>query len=450
MKVHIGLDDTDSVEGGCTTHLAKELVKHLVDRARFFDYPHLIRLNPNVPWKTRGNGAVALRFETESPEGTFESIVRLFKDACSKGHGTHPGLVMLASESIPVEIKAFSQNALSNILSVKNALSLIRKFDMPHYWEGRGMGLVGAVAAIGNDLQGDHTFEVLAYRKQENWGTQRQLEPSSVIEMTKKTYPYTYNNFDPETGRILIAPRGPDPILFGVRGEDPQLLLRSLTLLKIAEPVDSYVVFRSNQGTGTHLTPELSLQSLKAYTAGHFTGQVSEEPRIEQGGHVFFKTRNETGETLCAVYEPAGYLRRTALELRHGDTVQLGGGVRRRSQKHPTVINVEYIRVLQVEKQFTYRNPKCNKCSGRMSSMGAGQGYRCEKCGFRDPNAKKIPMGVHRSLKLSLYLPPPRAQRHLTKPLQRYGMEKDIWEKKLVEGWCSFNPEESVCQIRAA
>ena len=24
------------------------------------DYPRLVRLNPNVPWKTRGNGAVAL------------------------------------------------------------------------------------------------------------------------------------------------------------------------------------------------------------------------------------------------------------------------------------------------------------------------------------------------------------------------------------------------------
>jgi tRNA(Ile2)-agmatinylcytidine synthase len=31
--------------------------------AEFIDYPNLIRLNPNAPWKTRGNGAVSLRIQ---------------------------------------------------------------------------------------------------------------------------------------------------------------------------------------------------------------------------------------------------------------------------------------------------------------------------------------------------------------------------------------------------
>src|SRR3990170_6298577 len=58
--VWLGVDDTDSVSGMCTTYLATELVRRLP-----FDllgYPRLVRLNPNVPWKTRGNGAICLRF----------------------------------------------------------------------------------------------------------------------------------------------------------------------------------------------------------------------------------------------------------------------------------------------------------------------------------------------------------------------------------------------------
>ena len=61
--LHIGIDDTDSVTGGCTTWLATEIIKELSE----FDligHPRLVRLNPNVPWKTRGNGAVAMTFGT--------------------------------------------------------------------------------------------------------------------------------------------------------------------------------------------------------------------------------------------------------------------------------------------------------------------------------------------------------------------------------------------------
>jgi tRNA(Ile2)-agmatinylcytidine synthase len=59
--MHIGLDDTDSAKGGCTTYLAAVLIEKLAQfQVRFIDYPRLIRLNPNVPWKTRGNGALCL------------------------------------------------------------------------------------------------------------------------------------------------------------------------------------------------------------------------------------------------------------------------------------------------------------------------------------------------------------------------------------------------------
>ena len=64
--LHIGIDDTDSPKGMCTTFLSYKIVKFLENQnIEFIDYPSLIRFNPNIPWKTRGNGAVHLTIKTK-------------------------------------------------------------------------------------------------------------------------------------------------------------------------------------------------------------------------------------------------------------------------------------------------------------------------------------------------------------------------------------------------
>src|SRR2546430_10941236 len=57
----IGVDDTDSLQGMCTTFLATEIVRDLTEDFDIVGYPRLVRLNPNIPWKTRGNGAICIR-----------------------------------------------------------------------------------------------------------------------------------------------------------------------------------------------------------------------------------------------------------------------------------------------------------------------------------------------------------------------------------------------------
>ena len=59
MVLWIGVDDTDSLKGMCTTYLATELIRELTEEHDLIGYPRLVRLNPNIPWKTRGNGAIA-------------------------------------------------------------------------------------------------------------------------------------------------------------------------------------------------------------------------------------------------------------------------------------------------------------------------------------------------------------------------------------------------------
>src|SRR3970282_1058864 len=60
MPLYLAVDDTDSRNGMCTTFLATELVRAL-SAWDLIGFPRLVRLNPNVPWKTRGNGAICLR-----------------------------------------------------------------------------------------------------------------------------------------------------------------------------------------------------------------------------------------------------------------------------------------------------------------------------------------------------------------------------------------------------
>jgi tRNA(Ile2)-agmatinylcytidine synthase len=257
--------------------------------------------------------------------------------------------------------------------------------------------------------------------------------------MSLKTHPFTFNNFDEEKKRVMITPRGADPVLLGIRGEDPETLLKAYHLLKIREPIDGYMIFKSNQGTGAHLKPELNPTKLKAYRAGHMKCIVSKKPWTERGGHVYFEAENKGCTVTCAAYEPTGDFRKTVLNLIPGDKVEIGGSVRKKSRKHNAAINLEYIHVYELAKDITISNPLCRKCGKRMESKGKGQPFRCSNCGFEDPLAKKIRTDQPRIIQKNRYVPPPRAQRHLTKPLQRHNINNNRKTAKLIDGW--FKPE---------
>jgi tRNA(Ile2)-agmatinylcytidine synthase len=59
-----------------------------------------------------------------------------------------------------------------------------------------------------------------------------------------------------------------------------------------------------------------------------------------------------------------------------------------------------------------------------MKSEGRKKGFQCHNCGYKDRKIEKINVPKNRNIKLGLYLPAQKSQRHLTKPMHRYGMEK--------------------------
>ncbi|MDH5374317.1 MAG: tRNA(Ile)(2)-agmatinylcytidine synthase [Candidatus Bathyarchaeota archaeon] len=438
--MHIGLDDTDSPKKGCTTYVAALLVEELQKLgAEFIDYPNLVRLNPNVPWKTRGNGALCLRIRyNESHEDEIKETVTstVEEHADLEYEGTDPGIVFLEKAKIPKEVKIFAKNAITGIVNLKDALKLLKRFKAEAVGFKKCRGIIGGLAAVGETLQGDHTFEVLAYRVPENRGLKRKVDEASIVEMDKATAPYTFNNVDPETGRVLITPRGPDPILFGIRGETPEIVKKAFETVRPLEPVERWVIFRTNQGTDAHLKRVEQLSQIEPYNPVIARGIVAANPKIIPRRHVIFPIKDESAQIDCAAYEPTVVLRKVARKLIVGDHVEIYGGVRAPSQNRPLTINLEKIRLLKLAPKTIHHNPVCPKCGKRLKSMGRNKGFRCEKCGSRYIDIDKIEVKMKREIRRALYITSPRSQRHLTKPFRRYKMEKrHAAAKGLIEGW---------------
>ncbi|HDI47002.1 MAG TPA: DUF1743 domain-containing protein [Candidatus Methanomethylia archaeon] len=437
-ELHIGIDDTDSLQEGCTTYVAALLVEELKQRgAHFKDYPQLIRLNPNIPWKSRGNGAVCLRIiaDTRDLQHMLDVAIDLVERLKAQS-GSNPGIAVLKG-SVPTPLEEFSKAALHEVLTINDARKVALKNHVELLPDSERRGIIGALAAIGQTLlNADYTYELLAYRIQEMRGKPRRVDPKSVVEMDKLTHPFTFNNIDYETRKILISSGGPGPCPFGIWGENPEILVKALSMLKVEEPIERWVIFRTNQGTDAHLAfPPKRIKQLKPYEAVTLEGVISKQPMVIPGGHVIASISDGTGEVDIAAYEPTGSFREVVKKLTPGDLVKVYGGVRPISTGKFT-INLEKLVIVKVAELYVEKNPRCPRCGKRMKSEGKGKGFSCPKCKYRDPKAEKERIPVQRELEEGkVYLPPPRAQRHLTKPLQRYGREKIRWTGPMIEKW---------------
>jgi len=430
--LNIGFDDTDSPTGMCTTFLAYKIVDLLQkQKTEFLDFPKLIRFNPNIPWKTRGNGAVSLKIKTNQPLKIKKQIKNLVSKYSDTKNGANPGLVFFESDLIPSEFTKFSNLALWQLINRNNAKKFVKKNNLDFYYEGNGQGLIGAISAIGYDFH-DHTLELLSYRKKRRFGKKRIISTDSVKKMQEDTFPYTFNSFDTKRGRVLITPHGPDPVFYGVRGENVDSLVTATQILQSDEKLDGYMIFKSNQGTGDHLKNELNSETMKPYASGTLIGTVSNTPKITKGGHVFFTINSKNNEFWCAVYKETG-MSTIASNLIIGDKISVGGGVRKASKNFPRIINLEFIKIISLKKNLSQTNPICKKCKKKMKSKGRNQGFQCIKCGAK--NLKKTSLEIPRQIKKQLYIPKISAHRHLTRPLQRTGKTNKTSKFDASQSW---------------
>ena len=340
--------------------------------------------------------------------------------------GTDPAVVILKGKP-GSEVNKFGERALSDVIPENAAIRVVRICGAAAAMYGSRLGLVGALAAVGQTLNGDHTFELVAYREKQNCGTPRRIDVGSVKRMDQLTTPKTFNNYDFENKRMLVAPHGPDPVLLGIRGETAEIVFEAFRMIKIREPIERWVIFRTNHGTDAHFHNLQTSEKLLPNRPIVLRGIVGDRPMRITGGHVFFTLNHQNAMIRCAAFEPTGRFREVVVRLLPGDEVTVFGGLRKHAEHLPLTINLEKMLIHHIVDQLKFHNPVCSRCGKRMKSAGKYQGFRCEKCSITAHDQKRVTK-VERPLKLGLYIPTLKAHRHLTKPLCRYGQEKRSWD----------------------
>jgi tRNA(Ile2)-agmatinylcytidine synthase len=402
-------------------------------------YPRLVRLNPNVPWKTRGNGALCLQIGktqgtdkekigvinglevfrcptsfTELSQTEQDHLARIVRETIESqarvdDQNTNPGFVLLSERPS----SDFYWKAVTTVVSLDDAVLLLQRHHAVFEGYKNKRGLIGATAAICWEPE-DRTYELITYRPQNRWGTQRMVDTFSVQSMDAAC-PSTFDNYDWENHHNRIVPASPCPILYGIRGDDPRSLVTASSLVK-SEPFESWLLFETNQGTDDHVQKK-NINQIQPFESVIIQGVVVTYPHTIPGGHVLFTLKDATGTIDCAAYEPTKEFRRIIRGLFSGDLVQVSGGVR----QQPRTINLEKIWVKHlVSVMDKIENPVCPQCGKHMKSKGTHQGYTCRKCGTKSSTSKL--QRKKRELQPGFYEVPVCARRHLSKPLKRMKM----------------------------
>lgn len=457
----LGLDDTDTRHGGCTTHTALRIaatIEHhggVLDGWGLIAPARLVRLNPAAPHKTRGNGALALPIGPRDPDarlaiGRFQGrMITMGPRATPAAHDPHDhsaaidALRRIAAEHLPRPGDDDHDPQPGAILAPRapdptlyaHAVSrLVRPADA---WQHAPPGTlrltteprrgdIGALAATAWPLQ-RWTWEAIAYRDTCDAAPDRDLPTefrSAVHSLTGG-----FDNIDPTTDRLRAVPRTPCPVRWGLRGTDPHALL---ALHDHLAPDDHWLM-QTNHATGDHARHANATPSPHGTVRGTF--HVRSAPERHPGGHLFVDAMDADGipRTLAA-YEPTKTLRDALQPARPGDILHLIG----RTAGDPTTIAVEAFAYRHApSRTHKLANPRC-PCGRSMKSIGTGAGYRCRPCGTRlDPaNAPRVQTpGPATGM---LHQVPDHVRGHLLPPTTRLGPVSDLGSSRT----CTIAPLE--------
>lgn len=379
----VGVDDTDSREGGCTTALAHAVVQALPELTPEGP-PRLVRLNPNVPWKTRGNGAIALAFRGGlTPAEVLDRVRSLVERVAQRAPGTDPGVVVAER---PPEASLY-EAAVTRIVDRAEV-------DVEHAWGGRGV--IGAAAALAWPAR-RATWERIAYRDART----RHVDPARV-RAVELAFPTLFDTYDLVEEDVVCVPASPCPVLWGLRGTDPADLEAASGTLGPQRPARE-TLFLTNHASDDHLVDREPADA-RPYESARTRGRVADRPQ-ERNGHVFLRV----GGLRCAAYAPTRSFRGVVARLRAGDDVTVCGGVHAGPDGEPT-LGIEKMRV-HAALPRRVGNPPCPACGRAMKSAGRNAGYRC--CGHRAAAPRTAPAGLE-----GWHEVPASARRHLARPLK--------------------------------
>ncbi len=388
----------------CTTYLAHLLTERLAEAGEV-GRPHLLRLNPAIEHKTRGNAALAVATGV-APATAFTLARDLVDDLAETADSdTNPGVVVAPTDSWAGDsldaVVSFARSAVRDRLTVADAERLLTITGYDHAGWGNGRGRIGALAAVGglaaryaghggnddNTADGtetdldptgpaaaftDWTYECIAYREEARWGTPREVNIDSVFDADAAyDAPTVFDTVDRVEGEAVCVPNTPGPVLHGIRGEDPEAC-ETVSSTIAGEPAAARRTFVTNQGTDAHLR-DGTVEEVAVGRAYRVPGRVVEAPQTRQGGHVFFGIAPPEAESpvlSCVAFEPTKRFRDRVRALRPGDQLLACGEV----GEGPT-LKLEKFAVRELV-QTELAVPDWPDCGRRMESAGRDQGYR--------------------------------------------------------------------------
>ncbi len=423
--MYVAIDDTDSQDRMCTTYLIYEIVSR--GKYDVIGDPELVRLNPNIGYKTRGNGALNINLGkgvgrksiigkiggkfiysyekiAEEPDGYklmdfVSSIVEEFyvKD----DEKTNPGIV-ISSNRFDKELYGKALQEDISIEFIENYLSgraLYRKIKTGH-------GIIGSSASLAWHRE-RYTYELLDYRypHYEDISHKEKMEISTIPESFRSTF----NNIDIKNKYPAIFPKPKTPVIFGVRGINRDDLITTYDKIQETHNIDDqgYIIYKTNQGTDDHIMPEPDyLSNMGSYS---LTGIVSGNPYTIEGGHSFADFKYKNMEIKLAAFEPTKEFRKVLMSLIPGDIVNAFG-----SYANGT-IKLEKICIVKKARLYRKDPPLCPECHVKTRSKGQ-MDYRCPVCKkrYRNPQISEVP----RELEERFYEVPVIARRHVSMPVK--------------------------------
>lgn len=424
--MQIAIDDTDSRNGMCTTYALSEIIRR--SGMDVIGFPALVRLNPAIPHKTRGNGALVVslgrgrgasrsigRFGSKQllsfSDGTFDvttwELMNLAEEvlqdfAVVSEPDTNPGIVVSESP-FPAD---FYWKAVREEIAISEAESFIRKHGGKFRKIKSGRGIIGAAAAISWPAK-RITYELLTYRYPfgESLGVEQKMRIAEMCD----SIPGTFNNIDRVNRYPAVFPKQRTPVIMGIRGTDPSEILGSYPEIArgLGEDVERYLLFQTNQGTDDHIISDPAV--LKDGRSYEVSGEIAEKPSPIRGSHYFSSLVFANGRSCIAAFEPTKGFRDTFRSLLPGDRVRIYGTYK------DGCVNVEKLEILSLSTEYIRESPECPSCGKRMSNRGYGD-YRCTRCGER----KNLPAYriVKRSVCPGRYDVPVMARRHISRPFE--------------------------------
>lgn len=434
--MYVAVDDTDSMHGNCTTFLATEIIKEF-DDLDLIGNPRLVRLNPATPWKTRGNGALVMRFGHGTGPSRFIGMIGDRKICCFDDCSSYePDPEEMKRRIIPLMETYHEEEADPGLLisrvkpsqefywrGVRTIMdrsvidSEIQRISGTTYEIGNGRGLIGCTCGMAWRPR-DTTFELLTYRSKERWGTERVFDPLTIRDMDH-AYPTTFNSWEDRFQKVAMVPSTPCPVMYGLRGDSEEDLIEASKMIS-TEPIERWMVFLTNQGTDDHIikNPKGPLIPNQSYM---IRGTITSHSKHIIGGHVFIDMDTAYGPVTCAAYEPSKEFRFAVDWLAPGDVVEMVGELR----DEPRTLNLEKIHLISAAKECVkISNPICPICSRTMKSTGKKGKFKCKKC--HTSSYEPISEEVRRQIVPGWYEPPTAARRHLSKPLKRMDIVQPV------------------------